>query len=210
MKRKYIFGGIASFLFMVLLLYICIAIFFTGTKLWGTIVPHCNLYVDDIESVETYNDYYKQTPDPNVCYESSPAYTKSDLFGRECHFIFYGKVLSCDNYVFKEKPKKDSKNPITYACHTVKLSVERGIYGHLKKGQEVYLLCRWHYTPKDSAMENNYINEGKKGIFITNGLPVKIHFNQTDTSIVAIGSLRHTQFSLLYGKYAARGFKRSG
>lgn len=70
--------------------------------------------------------------------------------------------------------------------------MERSIYGHLKKGQEVYLLCRWHYDPKDSAIENNYIKEGKKGIFITNGLPVKIHINQTGTSIVAIGSLRHT------------------
>jgi hypothetical protein len=192
MKRKYIIGSLAAFLFAIILFYIFLNLFFTGTKLWGTLMPHTTLSVDNMDSSTKYNDYYEETyygqpRDPNGCYESPPRYTESELFGKECHFIFYGEVLSCDNYVFeKEYEGRFKKTPITYSCHIIKLAVKHGIYGHLKKGQEVYLLCRWHYTP-----QNNNIKKGKEGIFITNGLPVKIHFNQSDTDIVAIGSLRH-------------------
>ena len=153
-------------------------------------MPHTTLKVYDMKFVDKYNDYYEQTPDPNAFYEYPPSYTKSDLFGRECHFIFFGEVLSCDNYVFKEEYGRTNAL-INWSCHILKLSVERSIYGNLKRGQEVYLLCRWHHESHDSDSMNNFIQEGKKGIFITNGLPVKIYFAQKDKSITAIGSLRH-------------------
>ena len=163
MKRKYIIGSLAAFLFVIILFYIFLNLFFTGTKLWGTLMPHTTLSVDNMDSSTKYNDYYEETyygqaPNPDGCYENSPRYTESELFGKECHFIFYGEVLSCDNYVFeKEYEGRFEKTPITYSCHIIKLAIKHGIYGHFKKGQEVYLLCRWHYTPQNNLNINPWV-----------------------------------------------------
>lgn len=116
---------------------------------------------------------------------------KSDLFVWECHFIFFGEVLSCDNYVFKEEYGRTNVL-INWSCHIIKLSVERSIYGNLKRDQEVYLLCRWRHKSQDSDIMNDFIQEGKKVYLLqTTDLPVKIYFDRKDKSITAIGSLWH-------------------
>ena len=88
MKRKYIIGSLAAFLFVIILFYIFLNLFFTGTKLWGTLMPHTTLNVDNMDSSTKYNDYYEETyygqaPNPDGCYENSPRYTESELFGKE-------------------------------------------------------------------------------------------------------------------------------
>lgn len=182
MKKRILFCCLA--LVIVVLIGIgCIHIFYRGTYLWGMVTPHDTVCIDAVDTVDTYNDYYEQKNDPRGSYDSL-GYTESYLFGDGCHFIVYGEVLKCNNYVFYE-------DSIAYSCHTVTIYVERDIWGGLKKGQEITLFCRWHYDVYEDDLNN--IQEGREGIFIVNGDPVKLHSNQTGENILALGSLRQTK-----------------
>lgn len=170
--------------FFAVVLFICLVkCFFVGTDLWSWITPHSTLSVSDVELEKKYNNYYEHRINSQECY-SSPGYTESDLFGDECKFIFFGEVLQCSNYVFDEEK-------VTYSCHIVKIRVEKEIYGRLKEGQVINLLCRWRYEVYEDDL--NSIQKGREGIFITNGLPIRIFLNQSDECMVALGSLRHNK-----------------
>lgn len=185
MKKKLLLLGIPVLLILIII-YGWIQIFCKGTYLWGLLTPHSSIQLSDFDSVTRHNDNY-ETGLPNgasTCYERA-YYTESELFGKDCHFIFYGKVTDCTNYVYE----KYSQN---YSFHIITLRVKKGIYGGLNEGQTVHLLCRWRYSEK--LKSSLYIPEESEGIFITYGTPVKIHLNQSGKNIMAIGRLRHNLF----------------
>ena len=194
MKQKYKILSLCTLFIIFFLTYIYVKNFMVGTKLWGQFTEHELIEIKDINSVEKYNNHYEEnffgfSDSPAMC-RISPGCDYNDLFGDDLGFIFSGTIIQYDNYVFSDAldGKHDGKHDLNFACHTIKIHVNKDIYGNLKENQDVYIFCRWLYIPDEETDKGNQISEGKKGIFITSGKPVMLK-KEKGGSIYAIGSM---------------------
>ncbi len=191
MKQKYKIVGLFTLFVISFLAYIYVKNFMVGTKLWGYLTEHELIEIKDVNSVEKYNNHYEENfygfiPNPPAMCGKGPGCDYNDLFGNDLGFIFSGTIIQYDNYVFSDA--LDGKHDLNFACHTIKIHVDKDIYGNLKENQDVYIFCRWLYNPGEETDTKNQISEGKKGIFITSGKPVMLK-KEKGGSIYAIGSI---------------------
>ena len=191
MKQKYKIVGLFTLFIISFLAYIYVKNFMVGTKLWGYLTEHELIEIKDVNSVEKYNNHYEENfygfiPNPPARCGKGPGCDYNDLFGNDLGFIFSGTIIQYDNYVFSDV--LDGKHDLSFACHTIKIHVDKDIYGNLKENQDVYIVGRWLYNPGEETDTKNQISEGKKGIFITSGKPVMLK-KEKGGSIYAIGSI---------------------
>ena len=193
-KRKLIY--LCVLLLILVLAYIYIKKFMVGTKLWGYLSEHELIEIKDINSVEKYNNnyealFYGATSGNFQMASFRSGCDYNELFGDDLSFIFSGTVIQCDNYVFSamlDETKVDNPKKLDFACHTVKIHVDKDIYGNLKENQDVYLFCRWLYDLGEETDKDNQLAEGKNGVFTTSGRPVMLE-KEHGGSIFTIGSL---------------------
>ncbi len=191
MKQKYKIVGLFTLFIISFLAYIYVKNFMVGTKLWVYLTEHELIEIKDVNSVEKYNNHYEENfygfiPNSPVMCGKGPGCDYNDLFGNDLGFIFSGTIIQYDNYIFSDT--LDGKHDLSFACHTIKIHVDKDIYGNLKENQDVYIFCRWLYNPGEETDTKNQISEGKKGIFITSGKPVMLK-KEKGGSIYAIGSI---------------------
>lgn len=208
-RKKLYFTGILALFFISAFVYI--KKFATGTKWWVMSNEHELVEIYDTSpsgkynnSYETlfYGDEYGRVPwySQAVCF-GSIGFGYNQIFGDNCRFILYGTVLQCDNYAFTDK--YDGKYDMEFSCNTIKLRVEKDIYGNLKKGREVYVFCRWRHDPEESCEGDNSIEEGKEGIFIVTGMPLRLSYKDGN-DIFAIGSMHNNKrFHYCLSSYAS-------
>lgn len=194
-RQRLYFAGIIVLFFVLVFVYI--KKFAIGTKWWVMSNEHELVEIYDTCPSGKYNNSYEMLfygdeygwCDPMGCF-ASIGFEYNQIFGDNCSFILYGTVLQCDNYAFTDK--YDGNYDINFSCHTIKIRVEKDIYGNLKKGQEVYIFCRWKYSQKVIGEDYNSIGEGKKGIFIVTGIPIRLSYKDGN-DIFAIGSMHNNK-----------------
>lgn len=130
-----------------------------------------------VETTKKYSDYYEQPFDSNKCY-TSPGFSEEELFGKNCNAVVYGKVIDCVNYIFKKENY--------YSCHLIKIQVKKSIFGEAKKGEKIYLFCRWKYEGKS-------YKKGDLGIFICEKPTLTLELQEIGEEITAIGSMHRTR-----------------
>ena len=195
MKQKHKILSLCTLFIIFFLAYIYVKNSMVGTKLWGQFTEHELIEIKNINSVKKYNNHYEENfygfiPNSPAMCGKGPGCDYNDLFGDDLGFIFSGTVIQYDNYVFSDAldGKHDGKHDLDFACHTIKVHIDKDIYGNLKENQDVYIFCRWLYNPDEETDIENQITEGKKGVFITSGKPVMLK-KEKGGSIYAIGSM---------------------
>lgn len=170
-------GGIILFLGMV---WGYIYFNLRGTYLWGNLVFHDTLHVISFQEGGPYNDHYEKKVNPELCYLSEPNYTEEELFGKDCKFIFLGKVLKIEDFLFEEGKH-------TYSCHTITVQIEKNIFGRLKKNQKVQILRKWN------SISEKDIVDGREGIFIVRDRPTKIIVSEKN-KFMSIGNMHQDAY----------------
>ena len=116
-------------------------------------------------------------------YNYGNANTPELLFGEQCEYIFYGKILEARP--FSTNTADDSTGARVYAYALLKAEVLKGIHGGLDKGQKVYLVMP--YSGDDDSHEAEMIPEGTEGMFIPRMPTVEVTFVDSQKKVDAIG-----------------------
>ena len=116
-------------------------------------------------------------------YNYGNANTPELLFGEQCKYIFYGKIL--DARPFSTNTADDSTGARVYAYALLKAEVLKGIHGGLDKGQKVYLVMP--YSGGDDSYEAEMIPRGTEGMFIPRMPTVEVTFVDSQKKVDAIG-----------------------
>lgn len=159
-----------------------------GSLMWGITTAHKSDTVYDIDTeVGGYN------PNSEVTFEMmearygkglvdtpNPYYTEEKLFGENCKYIVYGKVLKAENYLMQ------TETQAYYASHLLTVQVQNSIYGGIRKNKKVNILCRWLYKEDNP----DAVEIGENGIFIIHGEPSLLNMDGDMRKLVTIGDIQ--------------------
>ena len=129
-------------------------------------------------------------------YNYGNANTPELLFGEQCEYIFYGKILEARP--FSTNTADDSTGARVYAYALLKAEVLKGIHGGLDKGQKVYLVMP--YSGDDDSHEAEMIPEGTEGMFIPRMPTVEVTFVDSQKKVDAIGMIGEIDHRFCYGE----------
>ena len=129
-------------------------------------------------------------------YHYGNANTPELLFGEQCEYIFYGKILEARP--FSTNTADDSTGARVYAYALLKAEVLKGIHGGLDKGQKVYLVMP--YSGGDNRYDAEAISEGTEGMFIPRMPTVEVTFVDSQKKVDAIGMIGEIDHRFCYGE----------
>ncbi len=129
-------------------------------------------------------------------YHYGNANTPELLFGEQCEYIFYGKILEARP--FSTNTADDSTGARVYAYALLKAEVLKGIHGGLDKGQKVYLVMP--YSGDDDSYEAEMMPEGTEGMFIPRMPTVEVTFVDSQKKVDAIGMIGEIDHRFCYGE----------
>ena len=118
-------------------------------------------------------------------YNYGNANTPELLFGEQCEYIFYGKILEARPFSTNTAADLAGSGSLVYAYALLKTEVLKGIHGGLDKGQKVYLVMP--YSGDDDSHEAEMIPEGTEGMFIPRMPTVEVTFVDSQKKVDAIG-----------------------
>ena len=181
---KYIILG----LIVVLISIFVFGITDKGSLMWGITTAH---KLDTVYDIDTEVGGYN--PNSEVTFEMmearygkglvdtpNPYYTEEKLFGENCKYIVYGKVLKVENYLMQ------TETQAYYASHLLTVQVQNSIYGGIRKNKKVNILCRWLYKEDNP----DAVEIGENGIFIIHGEPSLLNMDGDMRKLVTIGDIQ--------------------
>lgn len=114
--------------------------------------------------------------------------TPERLFGENCEYVFYGKIIGSKLFHTNQNSHSESSTLLAYALLQVK--VLNNIYGELEKGDKICLVMPYSgYTAEEYG---EVIQKGGEGLFIPKTPMVEVTFHDTQRKVDAIGMVGET------------------